>query len=455
MNLRRQWTFSGALTAIALTLCYCSGGGGGGAGGGSTCPFTAYSGRALLNSSAGLNLGTDSADAPNLTELNGKIYIGWSEFIVADANDEVQVSVFNGNHSAPSWARVVGSANGLNKDTVGSVAAGIKLAAFNDKLYATWTEDAAGPSLQIRAAVYNGNDSAPSWAFVDGGGATGLNKSPAQFGNDPQLITFNSKLYLIWSETNAGLVSQIRAAVYNGDDGAPAWTFVDGNGANGLNKNTAQDAEAPVLAIYDSKLYVAWKESNGADTQARVAVYNGNDSSASWSMVDGNGTNGLNYSTSEDASQLKLISNARELVLFWVEPHGSGPAITAVRARVYNGLDNGPQWTFVDGGANGINANNSFSVEIAPPAAFFIGYTMVAGWMEDLGSGQSLRLAYYATGWNFLANSATANLNVDPDPAVSGFRPTVLVSNSCRAYVGWVEFDNILSTNRLHTAIFQ
>ncbi len=451
MNLRREWTVSGALTAMALTLCFCSSGGGGGGGdAGASCPFVAYTGRTLINSAAGLNLGADSAAAPHLIEANGKVYVGWSEFINADANDEVQVSVYNGNDAAPAWTRVVGGSNGLNHDTVGSAAAAIKLAEFSGKLYATWTEDAAGPSLQIRAAVYNGNDSAPAWIFIDGGGATGLNKNTGQFGGDPQLVVFNSKLYLIWSETNAGLVSQIRAAVYSGDDSAPAWTFVDGNGANGLNKNTAQDAQAPTVGVYNSKLYLAWQESNGTQDQVRISVYNGNDSAPAWTRIDGGGVNGLNYSTAQNATKIKMITTSRDLVLFWLESTG---LVTPIRARVYNGLDGAPGWIFTDGGAGGINANNSFSVENAQPTAFAVGFTWLTAWMESIGGAQSLRVAYYGNAWSFLASSQTGNLNVDP--AMDAFKPTVLVTSSCKAYVGWVETDNTLGTNRLHTAVFQ
>jgi hypothetical protein len=169
-----------------------------------------------------------------------------------------------------SWAFVdTTTVNGINKDAT-RTAVVPQFTVFNAKLYAIWSES-DGAVNQIRAAVYNGNDGAPSWTFVDGNGTNGINKDATKDASVPHLTVFNAKLYAIWSESN-GAFNQIRAAVYNGNDGAPSWAFVDGNGTNGINKDATKDASVPQLTVFNAKLYATWYEFNGAVNQIRVAV---------------------------------------------------------------------------------------------------------------------------------------------------------------------------------------
>src|SRR5438105_3314473 len=82
-----------------------------------------------------------------------------------------------------------------------------------------------GPGIQVFTVTEIG-----SWQFVDGNGATGINKNTGQAASNVQLVTANSKIYINWLETNAG-ISQLRAAVFNGNDSAPSWSLIDGNAA--------------------------------------------------------------------------------------------------------------------------------------------------------------------------------------------------------------------------------
>lgn len=431
-----------ALVVIALLTCQCTGGGSGsGEGIGSSCPLVNFSGRTLLDGS-GLNLGNDNADTPHLVQLGDKLYATWSEYVTADSTDEIQVSAYNGNDSSPSWTRVA-TGNGLNYSSSSS-ALTPKVAVLNNKLYVTWIEDAAGPSVQVRVSVFNGDDTAPAWTRVDGGAATGLNKLTSQYASRPQLVSFDDKLYLFWIETNAGMVAQVRAAVYNGNDSSPAWTFVDGNGANGLNKNSARDADYVHAVVYNEKLYLSWSESNGSNEQVRVAVYGGNDSSPSWSFVDGNGANGLNFSGSQNATQTMLVANARDLAVFWLE---NG----ALRGRSYGGVDTSPTWTFIDGNsATGIRVSGT----VETPAPFSLGYNLMAAWMEAVGgSVPGLRLAKGIGSWSMLAGSGSAALNYDS--SLDAFKPATVVTTSCKVYLVWLEVDSVLGTNRVRAAVLQ
>jgi predicted nucleic acid binding AN1-type Zn finger protein len=347
---------------------------------------------------------TKSAVAPQLTVFGSKLYATWQE----DANNpafhtpQIRVAVYNSNNSSPSWTFVDGNGpNGINRYMTRSAIAP-QLTVFGSKLYATWQEDTNNPafySSQIRVAVYNGNDSSPSWTFVDGNGPNGINRYTTRSAIAPQLTVFGSKLYATWQEdTNnpAFQTSQILVAVYNGNDTSPSWTFVDGNGPNGINKNTTQNALAPQLTVCGSKLYATWEEGTNNPTsyasQIRVVVYNGNDSSPSWTFVDGNGPNGINKNTTQNILAPQLTVFGSKLYATW-EEGTSNPAFHAsqIRVAVYNGNDSSPSWAFVDGnGPNGINKNITQNA-VAPQLTVF-GNKLYATWQEDTNNP-----AFYAS----------------------------------------------------------
>jgi hypothetical protein len=121
----------------------------------------------------------------------------------------------------------------------------------------------------LRVAVYNGNDAAPSWTFVDGGGTFGIGDMLPGLGTAyPQLAVFASKLYLTWGN------SKVHVAVYNGNDSSPSWTLQDGGSVTGLNHNGARVAQMPQLTPFNSKLYAIWFEDVPITGryQVRVAV---------------------------------------------------------------------------------------------------------------------------------------------------------------------------------------
>ncbi len=85
--------------------------------------------------------------------------------------------------------------------------------------------------LILGAAFFGIQASGEVWTFVDGNLATGLNKDTSKSALDQALAVYNNELYVAWSEVNASSVGQIRVRKYNGT----SWTWVDGGGANGIN----------------------------------------------------------------------------------------------------------------------------------------------------------------------------------------------------------------------------
>ncbi|MBF0236783.1 MAG: hypothetical protein HQM12_03695 [SAR324 cluster bacterium] len=267
------------------------------------------------NGTDGLNYTTTvSAYDPFPVAFNSKLYLIWYELNAAQTQTQIRVSMYNGS----TWTRVDGNgSNGINKDINRSAEKPV-LGVFDSKLYAAWHES-NGSAKQLRVAVYNGNDVAPAWSFVDGNGSTGININTAKDAEEPRLLAFNSKLYCGWHEQNSSSVKQVRLAVYSGNDGSPSWSFVDGNGANGLNKNTALGAQGIRLTEFNSRIYVKWQESYGAVNEIRVASYNGNENAPGWHFVDGNAATGLNKDTTQSAySRAMLVFNSK-LYLTWQE----------------------------------------------------------------------------------------------------------------------------------------
>lgn len=402
------------------------------------------------NGSTGLNKDTTkTAQSPQLTTLNTKLYAAWQE--LNSTGYQIRVGVYNGNDSSPSWKLVDGNgANGINYNS-GLAAVSPQLTTFNNKVYATWQESTASKgSTQIRETVYNGNDSAPSWAFVDGNGTNGLNFDKTQNGTVPQGAVSNSKLYSVWTESN-GSFNQTRVAVYNGNDSSPVWKFVDGAGTNGINYNTARDANQPQLSALGLKLYGTWTENNGSAYQIRVVVYNGNDGAPAWSLTDGGGTNGLNYNSANSATSPRLAAFNSKLYLTWYE---QAPIVNQIRVAVYNGKDSTPAWKFVDGAATGLNAHSNRTA-ISPQLLAFQS-NLYATWSEidNTTFASVIKIAVYngndsAPAWTFVDNRSYGCLN--KDNTQNGQGPQ-LASLNYRLYAIWNEY-NTSSVSQIRSAV--
>lgn len=380
---------------------------------------------------------TRAGEGPELAVFNLKLYAIWTE--TNGTAFQIRVAVYNGDVNSPAWTFVDGNGtNGINYDTSANSFDPF-LAVCNKKLYATWREINAG-TYQLRVKVYNGDDRTPVWTFVDGGLATGINYDTAQTISNPVHITaFNAKLYVAWNETNVTppVAQQARVKAYNGT----SWTFVDGNpvSEHGLNYDNSRGAFEPRLCVFKSKLYVIWRENNGTANQVRVAVYNGNDSSSEWTMVDGNTTDGINYNpglTVNDPPWL-VVCNAK-LYAIWSEYNGTSDN---ARVAVYNGKDSDPKWTFVDGNAvNGLNYNTTQDAR-KPRIAAFNGW-LYTTWYELPAPNQARIKAFNGDDsnplWVFIEGNTDLSFGINYDNTMSAGYPNLIPFNS-KLYAIWYE----------------
>ncbi|MBI4924801.1 MAG: hypothetical protein HY843_02665 [Bdellovibrio sp.] len=378
--------------------------------------------------STGINKdSTKSAIIASLKVFNSKLYATWAE--TNGAKNQIRVAVFNNSDTSPAWSFVDGNGpNGINVNT-GETATTSKLEVVNSKLYIIFNETNAGVT-QIRVKVYNGNDSSAAWSSIDGGGVTGINKDTTKGGANSNLIAFNNKLYTTWQEDTA-TVTQIRVKVYN-DDGS-TWSFVDGNGVNGLNKDTSTGALRPNFCVFNSKLYLAWHE--GA-SQVHMRVYNGNDASPAWTLIDG-GTS-INKDSASNANDLQPVDFNSKLYGIWSE-YSNG--VSQIRAAEYNGNDDAPAWSSVDGnGTNGINFDTTKNATL-PRVAVFKSH-LYATWIEVGSNTKSqTRVAMFAGAstsppWTIVDGNGALGLNIDTGQSVNS---PFLVGFNSRLFAIWVE----------------
>jgi hypothetical protein len=393
-----------------------------------------------VDGGAAAGIGYSSSLDSNTTTgiaLGGKVYLSWIEEN-ASSLYQVRARVYNGNDSSPSFAPVDGgdSNTGLNVDPAQSAVTTPRLAVLSNKLYVAWDEPTA-TATHSHVSVYNGNDAAPAWTHVDGpgGGTGGIYYSAAASVFSPVVAANAGKLYAIWYEPGPGAVYQARVAVYNGNDSAPAWAMVDGNTPKGINFDNTATVNYLTLTSFAGKLYAAWSETLGFNLH--VKVYNGNDSAPAWTFVDGNSAAGINHSASSTARGITFATSGNKLYALWTE-QASG-ATSQIRAAVYNGNDAHPSWTFVDGnGANGLNIHPQDNA--ANPALAVYGEVLYASWKEQLGPGgrYGIHVAYYngndaAPAWTEVDQGNLSFSSTD------NAELPVLIPTATRLYCAWDE----------------
>ncbi len=400
----------------------------------------------------GLNWSVDwDTYFPQLTALGNKLYAAWREMPYLHGPMQLRVAVYNGDDAAPAWRFVDGdtSTGGINWDRNRHGFA-IQITAFEGRLYAIWEENSVTVS-QIRVAVYNGDDDHPAWTFVDGNGPTGLNHDPKFVASYPNLTTFAGKLYAVWNE-RYGRARQIRAAVYNGNDRAPGWRFVDGDTADGINYNPARSGFHPQLTAFGDKLVAAWVERNRSADQIRIATYNSVDRAPAWTFIDGGGDSGINRDAARSAAYPELAVYAARLYAIWTEKDAHDT--NQVRVAVYNDDDSAPAWTPVDsGGVSGLNRNPERMAYEPQLTAF--GARLYATWYEGdhKGRGQ-IRVAVYngddgAPEWTFADGGGRHGIN--KNPRRSALDPQLTVFDS-RLYITWKELIGSRG-QRVHVAV--
>jgi len=385
---------------------------------------------------------SQNGSSPQLIEFESTLYSAWVEPSSSDNKTRIRVAKYNDNSS--SWSFVDSSGINYKRFNPSSTSQDASQPVLfvedktNPSLYMAWIEELAGTSnvtvakyinntwnyvtlfnknnqaLTSLYGAYHSYDSSPyvTWseldnasvsqirvskatgAFWDGNGITGINDNTSRHATQPRLASSSSYLYAIWTEIGDNATGQIRVKVSSAS--STSWTSVDNSTASGINKNSSYNAEAPEPTVFNSKLYAAWQESNSDNvTQIRVAVFNGNITSPSWSFVDnGDSTKGLNLIVdsdgNENASAPRMTVFNSSLYLTWLQEHGLSKQM---RLAKYNGNDSSPEWTVVDRydelGVSRFGLNYNILKVAATPVMAASSSKLYAAWSEPDSSGKT------------------------------------------------------------------
>ena len=269
----------------------------------------------------GINMSIyDSARMPFLAVHNNELFLAWGENTDSGNFRNVRVKKWDGTSS---WVSVDGGgaagAAGINKNVVDGdcESCAAHLITYNTKLYAVWGElyPTGTKKSQVRIAEWDGTS---TWTFVDDSvdadPDSGLNKDITRTISGPVPAVLGSKLYILWSESNSLDKHQIRLIEWDGT----TWAFVDGDALDiGLNKDSTYTTIVPELYTHDSKLYATWSEQNAASKyQIRVLEWDG---VSAKTFIDGDGADGINKDTALDAVWGRPATFNSQLYLTWAE----------------------------------------------------------------------------------------------------------------------------------------
>jgi hypothetical protein len=266
---------------------------------------------------------TATAEYASLASHAGDLYAAWRS--AEGGPYRIRVSRLVAAEPSPIWESIDGGTGGINVD---SSEDGYypKLHSHDGELYAAWYERAPA-ARQLRVARLNDDGAGQVWEQVDGGGPEGLNFSVNNGARGPQLLTHDQELFAVWHEREAPGKRQVRVAAFQKHAGGGVWRFIDGGSASGLNRSVGSDGWWARAASFNDQLYVAWAESEGAGFQIRLSTHHG--ASDSWSPAEPG--NGFNQSEESIAEYPHLISTSDSLYLAWSERNGGAFRVFVMR----------------------------------------------------------------------------------------------------------------------------
>ncbi|WNS41557.1 Ig-like domain-containing protein [Paenibacillus sp. MMS20-IR301] len=321
----------------------------------------------------GLNADTTKdTESPALAVYNNALYLSWTEKKTSSIG-QIRVKKYDGT----SWTSAEGgSLTGLNVDASKN-AYGNTMMVYKGELYVAWSEAA-----QIRVKKYNGT----TWTSADGGGAAGLNISPASGAASPVMAVSGDELFVMWSEAISGSTYQLRVKKYDG----ATWTVADGEA--GLNQSNSNHANNPSATVINDVLYVAWAEPTGGrystDDQVRVKKFEG----GVWSSMDGGGQYGINVNGGARTFTVKLAALNDELYAVWSENSGewaSGVPVFKIRVKKYDGT----AWVSAESGRIGLNVYNTQTA--TSPSVTAMNGALYAVWDESDRTTVKIRAARF------------------------------------------------------------
>ena len=270
------------------------------------------------------------------------------------------------------------------------------IAGVNNLPFLAWMQSVSGHDEVVASRLSGG-----SWSAAGGS----LNVDPTHYAEGPTIAGRGSTPYIAWDEYNGVSAELIHVAQFNGT----SWTPVGGV----LNANPSESGFNPAITVIGGKLYVAWQEQSGSNSQVRVATFNG----TSWVPVGG----ALNINPTKDAEIPSIVGVDGVPWVAWDENNGTAHL---VHVAAFNG-----SWTPM-GGAIGFSPHlGDFEADITQ-----IGGVPYLAWRDQATGVPQVHVDKWASAGHWAQVGGALNVNPKQDART----PTIVGVNGT-PYVAWQE----------------
>ncbi len=385
---------------------------------------------------------TKNAKNPSLVEFNGSVIVTSQEN--NGTADNIRAFRFNGNDTAPVWASLDGGlADGLNNDpTHGANLA--RPVVFGADLWMTWEELNGTAVSQIRAQRFNGDGSIPLWSSMDGGS---LNRNVLNQATAPSPAAGGSNLFVAFLELNTSVNTEIRVKKWDG----VIWSNFDtGSAENGLNVNPSKNALAPSMVTLAGRIYLAWQETSNTNKETIQVACNEDETASGWQYTTGTG---LNHDLTHHARNPRAVIYNNKVYVTWTEDSTGG--IAQVRVARFDGAScAATNWVKVDGNVADVGLNKDPTRIASKPMLGVLSNYLYASWTESNGAAQNTRAAVLSNEsgagvWTFIDGNGFSGLNKSTNRAASN---PFLLQFGIKLYNTWSESNGTNTTIRVNVA---
>ncbi|MGN7167532.1 dockerin type I domain-containing protein [Paenibacillus cellulositrophicus] len=277
--------------------------------------------------------GSGRGEMPVLLVYHDDLYATWIGTSDGSTGRKIQVKKFDGS----VWTNEAVDMTFVPNGTV----FGPRLAAYQDELYLTWSEQMVDSPyysyIPVMKRTVNGAGKV-TWANVSGN--SGITNTTTSAGS-PVLQAYNGLLYAVWRDNNP---AQLKVSSFDGS----VWSPV---GSGNLDKPAGTQSQAPNLFVYNQKLVAVWNDVNsqGFQWDLRVQEYDGtNWSPANQGLADTNLGNVTSFATLNNAMYLAWSDVSKIYVSERREPPAAPTGLQAVAGNKEAELS----WNLGNGVAN-------------------------------------------------------------------------------------------------------
>lgn len=270
------------------------------------------------------------------------------------------------------------------------------------------------------------------WQEVGTGSASGggISNSEGFSFNSTLAIASNGTPYIAWEDASSGN-SEIYVRAWNGS----SWVEVGESSASGggISNNIGQSYEPSIAIAPDGFPYVAWEETDGADTEIYVRAWSG----ISWVELGNSSASGGGISNDDGNSWFPSIAIAPNGFPYvaWMDLES-----TEIYVRMWNGIS----WAEVGvGSASGGGISNNLGSSSIPNIAIAPDGTPYVTWTDDSDIDSEIYIrAWDGSSWTEIGEGSASNGGISNDNADWSLFPSLAISPYDIPYIAWEDYSD-------------